>query len=41
MLRSAAVTLVALATLDYFYFNGWFTHAVEAVLLNGLHFIAG
>jgi hypothetical protein len=41
MSRVAAVTLVALAALDYFYCDGWYTHVVEAIVLNSLRFITG
>jgi hypothetical protein len=36
---TALVTLTALAALDYFCFNGWYTHAAEAVVLNICHFV--
>jgi hypothetical protein len=41
MFRAAAVALVALAAIDYFYCNGWYTHAAEEVALNALHLITG
>jgi hypothetical protein len=41
MFRAAAVALVALAAFDYFYCNGWYTHAAEAVTLNALRLITG
>lgn len=41
MFRSAAVALVALAAFDYFYCNGWYTHAAEAIALGALRLITG
>jgi hypothetical protein len=41
MLRAAAVALAALAAFDYFYCDGWYTHAAEAIALNSLHLITG
>lgn len=41
MFRATAVALAALAAFDYLYFDSWYAHAVEAVMRDALHFIAG
>lgn len=41
MFRAAAVAMVALAAIDYVYFDGWYTHTVEAIILNAFRLVTG
>jgi hypothetical protein len=41
MFRATVVALAALAAFDYLHYDGWYTHAAEAVVRNIFRLITG